>query len=521
MSGEQNGSSRDEDAAPGSETPFFSLFTPRPEEEHFNEFGEGQLEEAGVRDSIVGLFNPGNPGPQLPPAQHRHVSPDDAGRDEYEELPAGRDEFDKYARNAGDEKVFLAPSMGMLLSSLPERQDDFVTVDWAYYAERDRERRRKLERKILKLPWYQQSLFHAWDGAQAWIALLLIGFLTGSIAAIIGIGCEWFTDLRFGVCRGRGFWITREICCKDVHAQQVCLHWVPWSDMWNYDDIIDRSWVDFGSYVGISVSMAVFAAWMCVAISPYAAGSGISEIKVVLGGFVIKRLLGGWTLLSKSMGLMLSVGSGMMVGKEGPCVHLGCCTANLVSRFFSKFRDNEVRKRELMSSAAAAGVAVAFGAPVGGVLFSLEEVSSYFPPQTMWRSIFCAIVAAFTINRLDPLPFHRYVMFEVHFHHQWQLIELIPFGFLGVLGGVIGAAFVRINTKICARRKKSTVKQWPITEVAVICMVTSIVDYPVVYLQGSNISLLHALFAECKEEGAQTMCSIEHADQVYFFCFNL
>jgi len=38
-----------------------------------------------------------------------------------------------------------------------------------------------------------------------------------------------------------------------------------------------------------------------------AASMSCSEIKVVLGGFVIKRLLGGWTLLSKSMGLMLSV----------------------------------------------------------------------------------------------------------------------------------------------------------------------------------------------------------------------
>ena len=44
----------------------------------------------------------------------------------------------------------------------------------------------------------------------------------------------------------------------------------------------------------------------------------------------IHRLLGAWTLIAKSMGLMLSVGSGMMVGKEGPCVHLACCTANLV-----------------------------------------------------------------------------------------------------------------------------------------------------------------------------------------------
>jgi chloride channel 3/4/5 len=493
-----------EDQRSDAHRPFFRLLTPRPEEETFNEFGDGQ---ASLRESIAGLFNRTALLPQ------RHQDGDATSLDEYQELPAGRDEYDPYARAAGDRKVQFAsqPSYGNLLSSLPERQEDFITVDWAYYAEKDRQRRIKLETRIHKLPWYQQTFLHAWDGAQSWIALLVIGFLTGAVAALIGVGCDWFTDLRFGLCRGRGFWITREICCKDVH--EVCEHWIPWSRMLP-EMPMSTAMVDFFSYAFISTAMAVYAAWLCVAISPYAAGSGISEIKVVLGGFVIKRLLGGWTLLAKSIGLMLSVGSGMMVGKEGPCVHLACCAANLVSRFFSKFRDNEARKRELMSSAAAAGVAVAFGAPVGGVLFSLEEVSSYFPPQTMWRSIFCAIVAAFTITRLDPLPFHRHVMFEVHFHHEYHLFELIPFAFLGVVGGVIGATFVRVNTRILARRKQSIVKRWPLSEVALVCLITSLVDYPVVYLQGSNISLLHSLFSDCREHFTPTMCSLEHAHQI-------
>ena len=41
---------------------------------------------------------------------------------------------------------------------------------------------------------------------------------------------------------------------------------------------------------------------------------------------------------------------------------------------FPKYHQNEAKKREVLSAATAAGVSVAFGAPVGGVLFSLEEV---------------------------------------------------------------------------------------------------------------------------------------------------
>ena len=73
-------------------------------------------------------------------------------------------------------------------------------------------------------------------------------------------------------------------------------------------------------------------------------------------------------------GLMLAVASGLSLGKEGPLVHVACCLGNILSYFFPKYRKNEAKKREVLSASAAAGVSVAFGAPVGGVLFSLEEV---------------------------------------------------------------------------------------------------------------------------------------------------
>ena len=52
------------------------------------------------------------------------------------------------------------------------------------------------------------------------------------------------------------------------------------------------------------------------------------------------------------------------------CSFLG----NIFSYLFPKYGRNEAKKREILSAAAAAGVSVAFGAPIGGVLFSLEEV---------------------------------------------------------------------------------------------------------------------------------------------------
>lgn len=118
----------------------------------------------------------------------------------------------------------------------------------------------------------------------------------------------------------------------------------------------------------------------------FGSGSGISEVKCILSGFVIHGYLGFWTLFTKSVGLTLSVASGLSLGKEGPFVHIASCVGNIVCRFFSKYERNESKRREMLSCACAAGVAVAFGAPVGGVLFSLEEVSYYFPAKVRLRT---------------------------------------------------------------------------------------------------------------------------------------
>jgi len=192
-----------------------------------------------------------------------------------------------------------------------------------------------------------------------------------------------------------------------------CDEWHRWSDY---------TIINFVLYFFFAIIFAFTSAILVKAFAPYAAGSGISEIKCILAGFVMKGFLGFWTLLIKSICLPLAIASGLSVGKEGPSVHYAVCTGNVISRFFTKYKRNAAKTREILTACAAAGVAVAFGSPIGGVLFSLEvgflpgveegrantsqEMSSYFPLKTMWRSYFCALVATavLAVSYRSPWP---------------------------------------------------------------------------------------------------------------------
>lgn len=73
------------------------------------------------------------------------------------------------------------------------------------------------------------------------------------------------------------------------------------------------------------------------------------QIKTILSGFIIRGYLGKWTLVIKTITLVLAVSSGLSLGKEGPLVHVACCCGNILCHCFNKYRKNEAKRREVMA----------------------------------------------------------------------------------------------------------------------------------------------------------------------------
>lgn len=246
-----------------------------------------------------------------------------------------------------------------------------------------------------------------WDSSQGWVAAALIGVFTAVVAFLVDIAEAVLADYKVGYCSSNIF-ADRESCCTSksplpgilAEVGEECSKWVNWSDGY---------WAAFGIYVGFAVLYGIIAGAVTlttkanmpaaneddksngsadgsggeqgplVGKSMYmAAGSGIPEIKTILSGFVIPHFLDFKVLMVKAVGATFAVATGMCLGKEGPFVHISTCAGYLVASLFPKYRDNGRKMREMLSVACSSGLSVAFGAPIGGVLFSYEVGCTIF-----------------------------------------------------------------------------------------------------------------------------------------------
>ena len=365
------------------------------------------------------------------------------------------------------------------------------------------------------------------DSAEGWIAAAIIGIITAIVAFGVDVAEATVSDWKTGYCRNQPF-SNRETCCTNRHPlstfadlNEDCDEWHVWAD---------NGWKAFGIYVGFAVAFGIISSSLTMltkkslpSASPglgdkheahmpgsqgtpgksmyMAAGSGIPEIKTILSGFVIPHFLDFKVLVVKAVGAVFAVATGMCLGKEGPFVHISTCVAYLVARCFPQFRDNGRKMREMLSAGCSSGLSVAFGAPIGGVLFSYEEISTYFPRPVLWRAFLCSLFAAVILKILNPTGTGKLVLFETNYGTSYQPQHYLIFIVLGIAGGLFGGAFCKANF-LWSRtfRKYAIIKDHPVFEVFLVVLATALLQYPNPMTREPGDVIIKNLLVDCRSK---------------------
>uniref|UniRef100_A0A6B0VEA4 Chloride channel protein n=1 Tax=Ixodes ricinus TaxID=34613 RepID=A0A6B0VEA4_IXORI len=301
-----------------------------------------------------------------------------------------------------------------------------------------------------------------------WLVILVIGILTAVTACLIDMCIETICEYKFDLLQ---------------HWMNQCIR----------DDCII---VPYLAWVGMNAGAVLAGSALVAYVAPVAAASGIPVIKCYLNGVKVPEVVRFKTLLVKAVGVVLSVVGGLAVGKEGPMIHCGSVIAAGVSQgksttfrkdlgVFKDFREDH-EKRDFVSAGAAAGVAAAFGAPVGGVLFSLEEGASFWNQSLTWRIFFCSTISAFSLSMIlsafhghaGELSFSGLVNFGEFEDVQWNIMELPIYIVMGATGGLLGAIFNYVNFRLTVFRIRYLYRRWTkVVEAVMVAVVTASVAF--------------------------------------------
>lgn len=105
---------------------------------------------------------------------------------------------------------------------------------------------------------------------------------------------------------------------------------------------------------------------------PEAEGSGIPQVLAISQNLSIKNInkIFNPRLIITKIGLVF-VGTlaGATIGREGPTIHIGATIMDLIGKKYSL-----ERRKILLLTGAAAGLASAFNTPIGGIIFAYEEL---------------------------------------------------------------------------------------------------------------------------------------------------
>eukprot|EP01052_Picozoa_sp_SAG31_P009613 SAG31_NODE_509_length_14732_cov_13.043600_1_plen_725_part_00 len=253
------------------------------------------------------------------------------------------------------------------------------------------------------------------------------------------------------------------------------------------------------------LALSTAATLLCKLIDDNAVGSGLPQMKSILSGFAIHKYLSLRTCVAKVLGLVVATGAGLSIGKEGPFVHISSCLAHfLVTHvsIFKPFRRDQTTYFSVLGAAVAAGVVSTFGAPVGGVLFSIEVTATYYMVGSLRAAMVAAVAGCATFKLI----------------HQWKLDEegglvldlfeptnfaniqldwtILAYAVLGICSGFVAGCFLRLVRMVAVfRRVNPYLKGRRFINCALIAGSSALLTFQFDILRCGTQDIVNALFS--------------------------
>jgi H+/Cl- antiporter ClcA len=394
-----------------------------------------------------------------------------------------------------------------------------------------------------------------------WTLTILVGLICGGVACLLVFCTEHLVEFRTHHLNWQLQLISGRVSMEDFQASHNGSGWsifkqppgMTWAQTYGLKAV-------FIQYISFNACIASISSLLCILFAPNAVGSGIPEVKAYLNGVSVQSFADLSVFLIKIVATIFSVSSGLIVGPEGPLVHIGAIVGQGITKttrwemmmrkfqmqrprtarmfgcgradhgtFFDEVKEDELinellqvgrlsdlaegddedgsvdeesrllslrrygsaeesfniaasqqskmaaidknlddgvnftfftevmtlvsrfrndcDRRDLISIGVATGFASAFGAPVGGLLYSFEEASSFFTIPLMWRTLVATAIGTFVIAIYHGDLSHFSVLslgngLQSDNDHSVNSFAELPFYVLiGAAGGLLGAFF--------------------------------------------------------------------------------
>lgn len=243
--------------------------------------------------------------------------------------------------------------------------------------------------------------------------------------------------------------------------------------------------------------------WLVHRFAPDAAGSGIPQVMAANSLYDKKehtladRLLAPRVAVVKIISSLLCLVGGGAIGREGPTIQISASIFRSVGKFSKRFT-TPASEQAWVIAGGAAGIAAAFNTPLGGIVFTLEELMTAHFNRLRTTVISSVILAGFMAQWIiGPYLYLGYPRVG-----GTDLLTLPLALFVGTVSGVVGGLFGKYLFALITRRNAlKTVRQKAFVALGASLVVTLLAIWVDPRTVGSGSLLMGGLLFQGEESG--------------------